>query len=505
MIWSLLKILLFVAAVAGLTLAAAQLLDTGGAIRVTVGDIELLLGPFQAVVLVLVLLLALWLVLKIAGFAVAVLRFVNGDETAISRFFSRNRERRGFEALAEAMIALAGGEGARAATKAAKADKLLGRPDLTNLITAQAAELEGDRPRAEEYYKRLLPEERTRFVGVRGLMRQKLDAGDTETALKLAEKAFALRPGHGETQETLLRLQADTGDWQGARATLQARKRAGALPRDVYKRRDAVLALQQARKIFEDGRPVHAHEAAIEANRLSPDLVPAAALVARGYIREGRKRNAARVLKKAWAAQPHPDLAAAFAEIAPDEDANARLARFEALVKQSPEHEESRLLRAELLIAAEDFPAARRALGDLVERHPTARALTIMAAIERGEGSEDAVVRGWLTRALSAPRGPQWVCDNCRTVHGQWAAVCSNCGGIDTLSWREPSAGDGLSPTGTEMLPLLVNAPQAPRSAGVEPVADAPAEPAEEAETDSPEESPEPESRPAEEAQKTRN
>ena len=48
-----------------------------------------------------------------------------------------------------------------------------------------------------------------------------------------------------------------------------------------------------------------------------------------------------------------------------------------------------------------------------------ARALTLMAAIERGAGADDSVVRGWLTRALSAPRGPQWVCDKCQQVgHG---------------------------------------------------------------------------------------
>jgi len=48
------------------------------------------------------------------------------------------------------------------------------------------------------------------------------------------------------------------------------------------------------------------------------------------------------------------------------------------------------MLQAELMIAAEDFPAARKAIGDLAETDPTARALTIMAAIERGEGSDDA-------------------------------------------------------------------------------------------------------------------
>jgi HemY protein len=39
------------------------------------------------------------------------LRFLNGDETAISRYFNRRAERKGFEALAEGMMALAAGEG----------------------------------------------------------------------------------------------------------------------------------------------------------------------------------------------------------------------------------------------------------------------------------------------------------------------------------------------------------------------------------------------------------
>jgi HemY protein len=164
------------------------------------------------------------------------------------------------------------------------------------------------------------------------------------------------------------------------------------------------------------------------------------------------------VLKKAWAAQPHPDLAAAFAEIEPSETPQARVKRFRTLTDANPDHDETRMLLAELHLAAEDFPAARRALGDLVTRHPTRRSLAIMAAIERGEGADEAVVRGWLARTLTAPRGPQWCCDKCQSVHSAWAPICSNCGGFDTLSWREPVEGDGPSATQTELLPLLVGA-----------------------------------------------
>jgi HemY protein len=458
MIWSFAKIVIFVALVALLTLGAAYLMETGGGIRLAVANREFTLGPVQAVVAAIVLLIAVWLVLKLLGLLLATFRFLNGDETAISRYFDRNRERKGFQALVEGMMAVASGEGKTALAKAAKAERYLGRPELTNLLTAQAAEVAGDTAKASEVYKRLLSDDRTRFVGVRGLMHQKIAEGDRETALKLAEKAFQMKPRHQEVQDTLLKLQSEAGDWAGARATLSAKARQGLLPRDVHKRRDALMALQEARGVTEGS--IEAREAAIAANKASPDLIPAAVLAARGFIADGRPKYADRILKRAWDASPHPDLAAAFAEIAPDETPEARLKRFEGLLKLRPEHEEARLLRAELNLAAEDFPAARRALGDLAETHPTARALTIMAAVERGEGAEDAVVRGWLARAVTASRGPQWICDTCQTVHADWGPVCQGCGGFDTLSWREPKGGAGPLPTGTDMLPLIVGGPR---------------------------------------------
>jgi HemY protein len=388
------------------------------------------------------------------------LRFLNGDETAISRYFDRNRERKGYQAAEEAMMAIASGEGRLALARAQKAEKFLDRPGLTTLLVAQAAHAAGDTRKATEAYKALLADPTSRFVGVRGLLAQKLADGDTDMALKLAEKAFALKPKHPETQDILLKLQSEQADWKGARATLGAKLRAGALPKEVYRRRDAVLALQEARTIMDDTASIEAREAAIEANRLSPDLIPAAAMAARSFITKGDKKSAARVLKKAWGALPHPDLAAAFAEIEPEETPLKRVRRFRDLIAAQPDHDESRMLMAELHISAEDFPEARRALGDTATRHPTGRALALMAAIERGEGSDEAVVRGWLARAVTAPRGPQWCCDKCQAIHSQWAPICENCGGFDTLSWREPAEGAGPSTTGSELLPLILGGPR---------------------------------------------
>lgn len=456
MLFSLIKILLFVAAVTALTFGATQLMEVSGGATIAIAGIELTLSPLQLAFALVALVVLVWLGLKFLKFLIAAFKFLNGDETAISRYFDRNREKKGYEALAEGMMALASGEGHLALSKAQRADKLLKQPQLTNLLTAQAAEMTGDARTAEATYKKLLEDDKTRFVGVRGIMKQKLAEGDTETALKLAEKAFALKPKHEDTQDVLLKLQADKSDWKGARATLGAKLKSGSLPRDVHKRRDAVLALSEAKDVLDEGKSIEAREAAIEANRLSPDLIPAAVMAARGYIDAGNARYASRVLTKAWSATPHPDLAAAFAEIVPDETPQARLKRFKTLIKQTPDHSEAKMLLAELNIAAEDFPAAKRSLGDLNDVDPTSRSLTLMAAIERGEGADDVVVRGWLTRALTAPRGPQWICDKCQTIHAGWSPTCNNCGSFDTLAWKTPPAGEVAMPSGTEMLPLIV-------------------------------------------------
>jgi HemY protein len=459
MIWSLVKVVLFIAAIAGLTFGADRLLNTQDGIRIAAGGWEFTLGPLQTVILLLAMIVLIWLLMRTVGLIVAVLRFFNGDETAISRYFDRNRERKGYQALNDGLLALAAGEGRLALMRAQRAEKFLAKPELTTLLVAQAAEAAGDGKRATEAYKTLLADDATRFIGVRGLLKQKLAEGDTDTALKLAEKAFELKPKHAETQDILLKLQSEKSDWAGARTTLGAKLKGGTLPKDVFRRRDAVLALQEARGVMDEASTIEQREAAIEANKLSPDLIPAAVMAARGLIDKGDKKTATRVLKKAWEARAHPELAAAFAEIEPDETAQARLKRFRLLTALHPDHDETRLLLAELHIAAEDFPEARRALADIIDRHPTQRALAIMAAIERGEGSDDAVVRGWMSRALTAPRGPQWCCDKCQAIHATWGPICENCGGFDTLSWREPVESIGPSATAAELLPLMVSAP----------------------------------------------
>lgn len=457
MLWSLIKIAVFVVIAAALAWGAAVLLDTPGGVTVAFGGREHAVTPLGFVIGLIVAVVAVLVLLKIVGFLVALLRFVLGDDTALSRFFARGRRERGVDALSSGMVALASGDPTLALRKLGKAERLLGRPEITALVRAQAAEMAGDRKKALAAYASLLADNRTRFAGMNGAMRLKLEEGQDGVALEIARKAFALRPDNRPLLGTLFELQSKAEDWGGARETLNALLHGRHMPRDVGARRDAILSLADARKALAEGDAARGHAAAKQANKLAPTLAPAATLAAEAFVAEGSKRKATKALVNAWAEDQHPDLAAAFASLEPNETPAERRRRFDALVGAAPKSAESRLLAAELALAAEDFPAARKALGDLAETEPTTRSLAVMAAVERGQGAPDAVVRGWLAKAVSAPRGPQWICAKCNHMHAAWTPVCGNCGAFDTLDWKSPPH----TPDGRDaMLPLIVGGPE---------------------------------------------
>ncbi|MEL6318660.1 MAG: hypothetical protein AAFR16_13600, partial [Pseudomonadota bacterium] len=297
------------------------------------------------------------------------------------------------------------------------------------------------------------------FLGHQGLLRQALEKKTPERALKLAQRAHQLRPKDPETIDVLFDLQRKKGDWQGARDTLGAAVAAKRVTRDVAARRRAVLHVAEAMEFERAGATAEALVQARAAVRLAPGLAPAAVLAARLLAAHGDLRGAQKTLIAAWRSEPHPDVAAAFAALAPDETPLDRLRRFEKLFVAAPRHAESRQLKAEIALSADRLAIAREALGELTEARPagedgaeapaaptSARALALRAAIEQEDGADEATVRGWLARAAVAPRGAQWVCDNCGAVHKRWSASCPRCDAFDSLDWTLAPAEAAATP-----------------------------------------------------------
>lgn len=455
MIWLVLRVIGFVIAVALVAGVAAWLVDRDGRLTFTWDGVEYPpLNHVEAIIALALLVIGLFLLWKVVQFLIALIRFLLGDETALTRLWARSRERRGVEAVSRGQIALAEGDLKAADASARRATRLLGRRPLTLLLEAQVAEAQGDLARAKRNYRALAKEPPTAIVGVKGLLSQAVKRGEGERAMKLAEHAFAIRPRDPAIQQTLFDLQVRARNWLGAHGTVSAMLKSRALPRDVAARRQGILDLEIARDAHGKGEADRAMQAADAAVRAAPRFGPAAAFAARMHLERGSRSKGQRLLREAWKAEPQPELAQVFAEMAPDETPAERRRRFQELIKANPGHPESRLLAAELALADNDPVGARKALGDLAETRPTHRALATMAAIEKAEGSDETVVRGYLARAVTAPRGLHWVCDRCAASPGKWSAVCPSCGGFDTLAWREQA--ETPEDVQAAMLPLMV-------------------------------------------------
>jgi HemY protein len=404
MLGPLVYVLILLAVILAGGIALNFLVEEPGRLVVHYGGRVHELTLLEAAIGLVLMVLAILLLLLLLRVLIALIRFIAGDETAFTRFFARRRERRGFDALARSYVALAAGDGGRARRAAERAEAKLMRPSLTRIVNAQAAELAGDDARARTYYRALLMEPETAFVGARGLLKLAVKAGDADRALKLAEHARDLKPRDAEILETLYTLQSQRFDWAAARRTLTEQAKAGHLPAPEAHRRESALALAQSEEAAGAGEQERARALAVEAAKLDPTNIAAVTAAARYLIDAGAKRAATKTVTDAWRVRPHPQLAAAFAAIEPDEAPAARRRRFEQLFTMHPSHPETRFLRAELALANRDWTGAHAAIEELRETEPSARTCAIMAAVARGRGEPDHVVRAWLARALGAPR-----------------------------------------------------------------------------------------------------
>ena len=410
-----------------------------------------------------ILLLAVFVLMAVAAVLYRIWRFIYKSPTAVSRRLHENKRRRGYKALSQGMVAVAAGDAGEAAHFARRADGLLSDPPLTLLLSAQAAQLNGDEKAAKRYFETMLEDPDTRFLGLRGLVMQAIKEGDDMAALEHLRKARSLRPKTPWVQTTLFELAERTGDYGEAERALKAAQKVGALPAPEGKDRRASLLLAQALATAEEGGLDAALKKAREARRLRRGWLPAALVLARLAGDAGREREATKVIEQAWAETPHPDLAALYREIRPQAGPLEQVKRLGKLTAVNASHAESRLALAEAALEAELWGNARRHLESLMESaasaggDPGRRACRLMARLEEAEHGNGEAARRWLERSLSAAAEPGWVCTACGARHADWSAHCGACETFDTLDWRRPPA-PKTPPPDDEVLHLDVEA-----------------------------------------------
>jgi HemY protein len=384
-----------------------------------------------------VLLAALLLLVGAAILLHRLWRLVWRGPRDLVRLNSERKRQQGYRALSQGMAAVAAGDAAEAKRQAKIANAKLKDPPLTLLLAAQTAQLGGDEDAARRYFTAMLERPETAFLGIRGLLMQALKSGDRAEALLLAKRAYEERPNTPWAVATLLDLQLEAGDWKRAQPLLQHAAKLKAVSDPVARRRRAVMAAERARREPQDT----GLDAAREAVKLAPDLVPARAMLARFLAQADRMKEARRTIEQGWTAAPHPELAAAYATIVPEEEPLARYRRFERLNELSPRHRESLLALGECALAAELWSEARKNLDFVAaaeSERPSGRLARLMARLEEGPQGDSAAARRWLIAAAHADPDRGWQCQRCGTLAPSWRANCPHCHAFDSLAWQAP-------------------------------------------------------------------
>ncbi|MEJ2433973.1 MAG: heme biosynthesis HemY N-terminal domain-containing protein, partial [Pseudolabrys sp.] len=327
------RVVLFLISLAVLAGGFAWLADRPGEIAITWMGYRIETSVMIAVLAVLTLVivaLLLWSLLR------AILR----SPEQVSLFFRHRRAVKGYLALTRGLIAIGAGDQRLARRAADEAARLSPGDPLTLLLSAQSAQMTGDRAGAERAFREMTKRDETKLLGLRGLYIEAQRRGDHHAARLVAEEAAKAAPGLAWAGQAVLDDRCAVSDWEGALNALEHMK--SAMDKADYRRKRAVLLTARAQALDELDRDA-SRAAVMEAVKLAPDLVPAAALAGRRLAESNEQRKAARILEAAWAINPHPDIAEAYANLRFGDSARERLGRMQKLAAKTPGQREGAL------------------------------------------------------------------------------------------------------------------------------------------------------------------
>ncbi len=423
------RIILFLLLIALAAAGAAWVADQPGDVLVSLPGwsahpslpvFALLLGiVIVAAILVWTILLALWRLPK-----------------GIKRSRRERRIARGRHAITQGLLAIGHGDSSAARAHAEVARRHAAQDPLALLLHAQSAQLDGDRAGAQRAFRAMAEREDTRLLGLRGLFVEAQRADDAVAAVMIAEEALKLAPSSTWASHAVLGFCCAKGDWSGALAILDTNLSEGLIDKATYRRQRGVLLTARALELETVDRDL-SRESAMEAVKLAPTLVPAAVLASKFESEAHQIRRSMRIIEAAWLAQPHPDLADAYAHVKLGDSARQRLVRVETLAAKAPGHRESALAIARAAIDAAEYARAREALASFTAA-PTQRVAMLMAEIERTEHGDSGRARAWTLRAVRALHDPVWTADG--YVSSTWRPVSPVSGRLDAFVWQTPVA-----------------------------------------------------------------
>ena len=367
------------------------------------------------------------------------------------RNLARRRTESGHRALALGLMAVSAGEPDEARRQASRAQRLLAAPQLTDLLSAQAAHLSGDHQAADRYFTSLTRDKDTAFLGHVGLARLALEKDDPDAALAAARTALDIRPKSALAARQVMILEAERGNWAAALPALSVVMAAGDADDEtgmLLSRQKAALSYLEALDDSAGSDISLRRRARIgkaqDALAVMPGFWPAALLLADLHEQAGSPKKAVKPLETAFRNMPHESLAMRLRILWGVNEGTAAGRLMRLIPDDGALAAEGRRVVASVALENGLVGETRRLIDEIDPAMRDAAAWRLVARLAaEGEAPDSAAENDALREAGEAPRPRRWQCTSCQLVHEAWQPHCGGCAGFATLEWRRP---DGITP-----------------------------------------------------------
>lgn len=386
--------------------------------------------------------LTLFLVLMAVVYVSGLLYRLMSLPREVARLHRERRRTKGYKALVQSLTAAASDDHKSAYALANRAQKLLPESEsgIPLLLKAHAAKSRGQIDETDLVFRQLLGNSDTALLGVHGLMQKAMIQGDYQQALKLARESRDAMPRNAALIKPVYDLEIRNRLWPDALRTLEV-----AVSRKVVGKAEAAHDKTALYCLLGDqakvaGQSQLAHGFYKKAYESAPEFAPAVDRWVRSLIEGSHRLRALDVMKKAWKANPHPDMLPLWDLLAPQagkDRSQTRYRWFEWVQEFHPEKDFAVLAMAKVAIEEGLWGEARAALMKAEKISPSAQLYRLWVMLEERTGNKPDVIRQWLDRAASAPAATSWTCHKTGRHFDNWVAVVEPEGFFNTVAWGE--------------------------------------------------------------------
>ena len=361
----------------------------------------------------------------------------------IQKTFRENKSNRANKTIIKALSAKNMGEMELAEKLSLKA-KFLNNDPLKLLLDSEISNYNGNEEIYIKKLNKMLDHPETMLLGIKNLSNFYFQKGDSESAIKVINKAPQSKNTPNWFFLTSLKLNILEKNWDDIlKAIKNIEKYTKISKLDIKHIKSRIYLFKALEYNNEDNNKDFKY--IDESLKNDPSFAPAIIFKAK-LLYSVNDNLAFNFIKKAWKKFSHPDIADFVTQIYANKPKNELLKTIKALTKLNNKTFINNITLAKAAISIGLWSVARQSLKIIPEKDWTKDIYMMMADLEKKEHGNITKSDYWINKAKSANLDFVWGCTSCTYISKSWSLICPKCNSVDTIKWQQFNTSKNLIP-----------------------------------------------------------